>query len=202
MVELKLSRWVVPALVVVMSLAGGSAHASGIRLAQETSAPTVESAPAPEPRPISESKRRLIAELLELTGGEQLYEQTQQAILAQTEQQIQGIIGQTISSREDLSPAEAEQIRNNVSGLIAEVAEAMQSVSYDEILERVYYPVYDQYFTEEDLQGLIDFYQTPVGAKLVSVTPELVQTTTQLSSEIYLPRVFEVLNRVLEQPVN
>ncbi|NJR66363.1 MAG: DUF2059 domain-containing protein [Leptolyngbyaceae cyanobacterium CRU_2_3] len=31
------------------------------------------------------------------------------------------------------------------------------------MLERVYYPVYDQYFTEADLSSLIAFYQTPIG---------------------------------------
>lgn len=202
MLKLKQTKWCVLSLLAAVVLPGSIAHASSIDLGQVPTAPTAEPAPiSPAQRPISETKRLLIDQLLELTGGEQMYEQTQQAIFAQTQQQVQALIGQRIENQENLSPAEAAEINSRINALFARVSEAMQTVTYDEILEQVYYPVYDQYFTEEDLQGLIEFYQTPLGAKLVTVSPELIQTTTELSSEIYLPRVFEVIDEVLqEQP--
>lgn len=35
-------------------------------------------------------------------------------------------------------------------------------------------PVYDKYFSNDDLEGLIAFYQTPLGKKLVSTLPQII----------------------------
>lgn len=34
-------------------------------------------------------------------------------------------------------------------------------------------PIYDQYFTDDEIKGLIDFYQTPLGKKTISVLPKI-----------------------------
>src|SRR5262249_30306476 len=34
-------------------------------------------------------------------------------------------------------------------------------------------PVYDKYFSKEDIDGLIQFYQTPIGKKVLSVLPQV-----------------------------
>jgi uncharacterized protein len=34
-------------------------------------------------------------------------------------------------------------------------------------------PLYDKYFSDEDIKGLIQFYQTPLGVKALSVLPKL-----------------------------
>ncbi len=38
-------------------------------------------------------------------------------------------------------------------------------------------PIYDKYLTKEDIDGLAQFYQTPVGKKMISVLPQLVIET-------------------------
>ena len=40
----------------------------------------------------------------------------------------------------------------------------------DELINRLI-PIYNKYFTEEDIKQLIAFYQTPLGKKLISVNP-------------------------------
>jgi len=40
-------------------------------------------------------------------------------------------------------------------------------------------PIYDKYLSDDDIKGLIQFYQTPVGKKLTSVTPMM---TAELQS--------------------
>jgi hypothetical protein len=36
-------------------------------------------------------------------------------------------------------------------------------------------PIYDEYFTHEDIKNLILFYESPVGKKLVKVTPSITE---------------------------
>ena len=54
-----------------------------------------------------------------------------------------------------------------------EITDAMaQEMSWDN-LKNEFNAVYADVFTEEELQGLIDFYQTPVGQKWIEKMPEL-----------------------------
>jgi len=47
------------------------------------------------------------------------------------------------------------------------------------VLELV--PVYDRYFTDEELQDLIDFYQSPTGQKVLEVNPMLLKDSMEIS---------------------
>jgi hypothetical protein len=44
----------------------------------------------------------------------------------------------------------------------------------DEILERMI-PVYDKYYTEQEVRAIIEFYQGPIGKKSLEVTPKIMQ---------------------------
>ncbi len=58
-------------------------------------------------------------------------------------------------------------------------------------------PVYDKYFSKEDIEGLIQFYQTPIGKKVLSVLPQvLVESQTSamhMGEEIGRQSMMEVL---------
>jgi uncharacterized protein len=173
----------------------------------EQKAPAVDSSvDALIPKPISETKRQLIYQLLELMNGRQQYEQMQQLILASMQQQIQPMMEQLANNNPELSAAEKEalisELSSNADSLITQFSAALRAeVTYDMLLERVYYPVYDQYFTEADLSDLIAFYQSPVGIKLTAVSPQLMQTSFELSNQVFIPRATEILNRLLKQQV-
>jgi hypothetical protein len=49
-----------------------------------------------------------------------------------------------------------------------------QMFDIDEIIERLI-PLYDKYYTEADLQGMITFYESPAGQKVIESTPEIVK---------------------------
>ena len=46
-------------------------------------------------------------------------------------------------------------------------------------------PVFDRYYSEEDLKGLIGFYESPLGQKVLSVTPLLMKDTLQATLEYF-----------------
>jgi hypothetical protein len=48
----------------------------------------------------------------------------------------------------------------------------------DELLELAI-PIYDKYFSLEDIEGLTKFYQTPLGKKLISVLPQVLLETQE-----------------------
>ncbi|MDR1144298.1 MAG: DUF2059 domain-containing protein [Spirochaetaceae bacterium] len=39
----------------------------------------------------------------------------------------------------------------------------------------MFIPLYDKYFTHDEIRGLLQFYESPVGRKMLAVTPDLTQ---------------------------
>jgi hypothetical protein len=54
-----------------------------------------------------------------------------------------------------------------------------EQLNPEDLLELVV-PIYDKHFTEEDIQGMIAFYRSPVGQKLTSELPQI--TTESMSA--------------------
>lgn len=59
-----------------------------------------------------------------------------------------------------------------------QAAKLRQSINLNQLLSRLV-PVYNKYFTEEEIAALISFQKSPVGKKLVKVTPQLMQDSVQ-----------------------
>lgn len=55
--------------------------------------------------------------------------------------------------------------------------EKFQSKMKADDLMNLLIPIYDKYLSKEDIDGLVQFYQTQVGKKMVSVLPQLVIET-------------------------
>lgn len=94
-----------------------------------------------------------------------------------------------------------EQIKNMVpTGQDASKAQEMQTKIMNlvasemswEKLSRDYTAIYAETFTEEELRGMVEFYQSPVGRKLIEKTPELMRRSmmvTQKQMADLMPKV-------------
>lgn len=60
-------------------------------------------------------------------------------------------------------------------------------------------PIYDKHFTHEDVKGLIEFYQTPVGKKLIAVQPLLTQESQQAGEKWGMEIGQKVAERLKEE---
>lgn len=128
---------------------------------------------------ISEEKKLLLRELVEIMGSKKTYEQTQKLIVAQMQQQFNSAGG-----------------RSGGSDFSKFMKEFNEKFTYEQMLERVLYPTYDQYFSETDIKGMIAFYKTPTGAKMVSVTPQLTQTIFKRTFEVVTPYITEMTEKM------
>lgn len=160
------------------------------------------SAPAPATQPaaapLSAEKRALIDQLMEITGGRKLYEQTMAVTLEQARmslpQILQGMTGtQTTPSQQSAFETQSQQIFDKLA------ARMMAAVTFDELMSEVYYPLYDKYFTVEDLQDIIAFYQTPTGQRLIQSQPQLMREATERSTALMTPRLIEIMQETLQE---
>jgi uncharacterized protein len=156
---------------------------------------------------ILKSKKELISQLLEIAGGKQTYDQTQQIILSQQKQELPKILKQMIESYSSLTPSQKKDAYakaiQNMSVALDELGQYLSAeTTYEELLERVYYPIYDQYFTEADLRDLVTFYKTPIGQKLISISPQLSATSQKLTFEVIMPRLSEIIGRMIQKEMD
>lgn len=52
--------------------------------------------------------------------------------------------------------------------------ETAEEFKIDELVDRLV-PIYDKYYTHDDIRGIIAFYQSPLGLKLISTQPQVMQ---------------------------
>ncbi|WP_413168213.1 DUF2059 domain-containing protein [Capilliphycus salinus ALCB114379] len=153
---------------------------------------------------ISESKRQLIEEFLELTGGERTFRQVSEAMLSQMEQQFGAMLSSDLAGAEQLSPQERQRIVANLSQEMNRITQKynrlfLERVDYQQIVEEVYYPLYDKYFTEEDLRVLIDFYKSPTGQKTIEVMPQLLQESIQRTTQVIGPTITGIMQEIIAE---
>ncbi len=103
------------------------------------------------------AKRQDIRRLLELTGSAQLGQQ---------------IIGQMMATFKRTNPNVPESFWN-------QTAKEFDSKTMIDLIV----PIYDKHLTHEDVKGLIAFYESPLGRKMVSVLPAITQESMQAGQQ-------------------
>jgi hypothetical protein len=78
-----------------------------------------------------------------------------------------------------------------VFDLVKEEGRAAIKEEYDikESYQPYFYPIYHRYFTFEEIKELIIFYQTPLGRKLVAVTPKLARESIK-AEKLWAQQIF------------
>ena len=62
-----------------------------------------------------------------------------------------------------------------------EAQKMREKIKVDEIIEKLI-PVYDHNFSSEDLQGLINFYQSSLGQRLIQKLPQVMRESVEIST--------------------
>lgn len=76
-----------------------------------------------------------------------------------------------------------KQERKDVPDSIwADFEQEFAKASMDDLTEMLF-PVYKKYMTENDLNQIIEFYQTPVGKKFAEKTPMITQESMQVGQQ-------------------
>ncbi|MCG5059961.1 MAG: DUF2059 domain-containing protein [Limnoraphis sp. WC205] len=172
---------------------------SNAQLLPRTSEPGVRVA-----QQIPEEKRKLIEEFLELTGGEKTFQQVSQAMLSQMEQQFSAMLGSDLVGSPQLSPQERQQVAANMNREMSRIAQKynqlfLERIDYQKIVEEVYYPLYDKYFTNDDLRVLIDFYKSPTGQRTIEIMPQLLQESVQRTAQVIAPTVTSIIQEIITE---
>src|SRR4029077_11814540 len=157
-----------PLLVACALLSGALmvlAHSPAVRvIAQEKSSPPAKPLPrvprktaSPASGGISSQKEARIRELMDVTGTKNLGQQLIEAGMEQFRSSV-------LDSQPD-NPRAKQFVE-------AFVIRFQKHFDPDSLNERVI-PIYDKYLTAEDLKGLLDYYHSPLGQRMLKALPEV-----------------------------
>lgn len=71
-------------------------------------------------------------------------------------------------------------------------------LKFEEIIEQTAIPVYDKHFSADELRQLIAFYKTPVGKRMIEVTPQLTIELMTGMMEKMMPKLQEFMREAAE----
>jgi hypothetical protein len=133
--------------------------------AQTAAAPPA--APQAAAQPVSPEFEKDILRLLDVTGAQKLGEQLTNNFMQQFGQAIR-------TSNPNISPRTLE--------VANEVARSFFTERYPELLPKMV-QAYARVLTPDDVKQLLAFYETPLGRRLIQVTPALSQAGAQAGQE-------------------
>ncbi len=109
-------------------------------------------------------------------------------------------IGRSMASLVTQSLLRSTQLPPRAAQIVSEEVEAFFDENLDALVTSLI-PVYAKYYTEADLDALIEFYESPIGQKLAEVTPAFSQDSFQAGQRVAqerLPQFQERLRSRLE----
>lgn len=153
---------------------------------------------------ITPEKQELIRELYLASQADKIAEQTAITLIAQMEIELPKIISKGIEARKDLTRRQKAAAANIAAESAARVSKRFrellpEKINFSETMQEVFFPLYDKYFTEDELKELIAFYKSPVGQKSISVTPSLLAEAMDISNRLFTPKVMEMINEILAE---
>lgn len=134
-----------------------------------------------------------VERLLAITQAEQLADQ----VLGQLEQSIRQGLAAATQGR-TLSPAQAQVIERAP----ARLASALREELAWSAMKPIHLAVYKESFSQEEVDGLIAFYQTPLGQATIRKLPLVMQRTsalTQARVQSLVPRLQAAMQQTLAE---
>jgi hypothetical protein len=132
---------------------------------------------------ISADKKSDIEELIELTGTSELMTQMAEAVSTQMSQNIK-------MNNPDISDKALQVMRKEVNKIFRESIPSFKAAIV---------PLYDKYFSHEEIKALRRFYDSEVGKKTIKVMPNLMRESMQLGQQWAQGMLPELRRRVLEK---
>jgi hypothetical protein len=141
-----------------------------------------EAQPAAQPK-TAPAKEASIRRLMEITGAQERGKQVEEMML----QQLKPLL------EKSLPPGDRAQ---KIVAIFLEKFQARFKAT--DLLEPIV-PIYDKYFTDDDIHGLIQFYESPLGQRVVKILPQVAQESFVVGVALGKKIVTDILAEMVEE---
>ncbi len=153
---------------------------------------------------VSPQKRALLDELIKVSDLATVTQKAMSMMADQVGANLKENLSKSMPGMESLTPEQREKAlalgREMGTRVVRRMFDALsKEINYNELIETVYIPVYNKYYSEDDLKGLIAFYKSPVGVKFVKVMPDVQAEATKLSQQSMSPKVMKIVGEIMSE---
>lgn len=152
---------------------------------------------------LTPAKRRLVRQLLELSGSNEMAAAMSGGVLADIKRTYEPMMEMAVSQQEDLTDAQRAQLAERLADFDAFAAkfEARfgEKLKMSDLILSVYEPIYDENFSEAELQQMVAFYETPVGQKAISRMPRIMEQAWAGTYALIQPRVVDLIQEIVAE---
>ncbi len=152
---------------------------------------------------ISPAKKELIKEIFAITNTQKDLDTMMQALFDHFEAEEPKRIAERLSKEEGMTPEEREKLRWEITDRAARFAkrfrEAIKKINMVEMIEGVLYPIYDKYFTEEELKEQVQFLKSPAGKKMMEIMPKAMTEAMVEIDKVSRPKFEELMKQLREE---
>ena len=176
-----------------------SSHQAIAQTPQEssnTTKPTVK----PTAPIISQEKRALIKELLEITESTKNAEQIMDSMVRSELPKLVSAVLKNAPTLDSDRPEIQKQFSDIVSRMAVKYRDrVVKKIDVNQLIEQVSYPIYDKYFTESELRDIIGFYKSSTGKKAISLMPQIFNDSFQRTNEILMPQMSRIMTEIITE---
>ncbi len=161
--------------------------------AQTTSATSVVSTAAP----VDPVTAQAVRNLLEVMNFKQLMVNTMSQATKTMPEMVRKMTVQQINENTKLSlsqkQAELAQVDKKVTEMSAKLNAFFNDPTIYEEMAQAMVPLYGRHFSADEINQITAFYKTGVGAKMLTIMPQLMNESMQISQQIMMPRLKTLL---------
>ncbi|MES2151087.1 MAG: DUF2059 domain-containing protein [Pseudomonadota bacterium] len=152
--------------------------------------------PAPETDPrATEAVKQLLASI----KFRELMDKSMEQVMKNMPAMILQMSTQGINGNTKLSADEKKAMLDKAAQAIPKTLEGLRAILTDPTLidemEAEIVPLYARNFTLDEIRQLAEFYQSPLGSKMLSSMPAIMNESMQISQKIMMPRLSKYLEK-------
>ena len=136
-------------------------------------------APAATAEKVDPEKEKAIRHLMELTGSSKMGENMTENMASQ----VKSAVGRSMTG-------------DRLQKFVDDFNQKLSAESPAKEVDNVEIPIYAQHFSLEDLQGMIQFYESPLGQRVMKTLPEVLQETQQRGLAIERTAAYSMLREM------
>jgi len=145
-------------------------------------------------------EKKVFQKFFKVTGAESQYNQRLNLMVRQFQQGFASGLQREAARVEGAAQADKDRViqllKQAMFAYIEKIKEGMVAeMPFQELVDNVYYPIYSKYFHVSDIEEIIQFYESKVGQKFVSMSPILMQESVTRINQQYGPKLRELSSR-------
>lgn len=154
--------------------------------------------------PISEEKSRLIGEIVSVMELDKQFPLIMDSMLKELDKSYPAGFNAVVDANPSLTAADKAALKGSVSDRYKAFSEKfrkrlVEKVDYGRYIREAVYPLYDKFYTEQELKDILVFYATPTGKKMIKTMPALFAESNRLASEKFVPQLIPIIEELMKE---